>query len=67
MRINLSRVILVIIALIVNISILSVLITHLPLGGVPRRSDVIAALAPIDLVFVICIIFADKEYEEQMS
>lgn len=66
MRLYLSRIILGIIALIANISILSVFVLHLPLGGVPKRLDVITALVPLDLVFAICIIFAGKGYEEQM-
>ena len=66
MKIYLSRIILGIVALMANIAILSILVIGLPLGVVPRQRDVIIALAPIDLIFVICIFFADKEYEEQV-
>ena len=64
MKIYSSRIILGIMALIVNISIFSVFLIGLPLGGVPSHRDVIFALASLDLIFTICIIFAGKKYEE---
>jgi len=67
MRLGPSRIILGIIALIVNIAVLSVFIIHLPLGGIPRRSEVIIALAPLDIIFAICIVFADEKYEEKVD
>ena len=65
MRIHSSRIILGIIALIVNVSILSVFVTNLPLGVIPSHREVLEALAPLDIIFVILIVFAGKEYEEQ--
>ena len=67
MKIYLSRVVLGVIAVIVNITLLTVYVTHLPLGLVPKNSDVISALIPLDIIFVVCIIVAGKGYEEQTA
>lgn len=63
MKLDISRIIVIVVAAIVNVAIVLIYFTNLPLGVIPSRRAMVTALIPLDIIFIILIIFTGKEYE----